>query len=42
MDSEKKKEKSCMICYQRWLKEQEHKELFLCDLILAFMQLQIT
>lgn len=43
MDSEKKKEvKRLYKLSQRRLKEQELKELLLCDLILAFMQLQIT
>lgn len=43
MDSEKKRrKKGCTTFAQRWLKEPELKELVLCDLILAFMQLQIT
>lgn len=43
MDSEKKRrKKGCTTFAQRWLKEPELKELVLRDLILAFMQLQIT
>lgn len=38
----KRKKKGCTTFPQRRLKEQELKELVLCDLILAFMQLQIT